>query len=106
VTCYEKMTAQELHDLVTRLEAHGFKVPEDLALSLNHWWYRLPMCPASAAAAIIEVAARDWWLGKNDRHLVGSDHDGAWARNAVGDSFEGPTPLHAIVAAVEAKEGK
>lgn len=117
---YQSMTAQELHALVERLEAHGFKAPAKMryAQGLARWRWELhtdPL-PDAYAAAIIEVAARGWWLrsdpniedgeGYRDLHicLAGVNAHGCH----IGDLCDelGSTPLHAIVAALEAKEGK
>lgn len=129
---YANMTAQELHDLVTRLEAHGFKVRGLVYRNLPppHNDHYKPYWahdgtnfgyPVPFAAAIIEVAAREWWLSSateqvdrriddwsNGPHRAAScetrDHRQDWAEDVTW-SIEGcgPTPLHAIAAALEAK---
>lgn len=112
---YEKMTAQELHDLVERLEAHGFKAPEGIqhfsqdAPSPTCWLHNGQFIATPFAAAIIEVAARDWWLNEPRVSAPGNILSvwdcGARAANDYDDneSPSKPTPLHAILAAVEAE---
>lgn len=77
------------------------------------------------AAAIIEVAARDWWLGKHgeremrkveivavcdspstiiDCGAESKDCTSSWTEDWEWKSLgRGPTPLHAILAATEAR---
>jgi len=120
VTCYQNISAQELHDLVTRLEAHGFKFADarymDGGVTIHgervepHWSWRMNPhnavwfeCKTSFAAAIIEVAARDWY---GQDVFVGRRTSAARQKDGLVFAEPAPTPLHAIVAAVEAKEAK
>lgn len=109
VTCYENMSAKELNDLVTRLEAKGFVLPEGLRFDSGRWWYyyNIP-CDIHIAAAIIEVAARDWVRAKlalpcGIEYRFG--RDGVPCSLVTPDKLHfGDTPLHAIAAAVEASK--
>lgn len=102
---YESMTAQELHEIVTRLEAKGFKAPMGVKFDDGTWKDGAIPIRTSFAAAIIEVAARDWWLGTGDCVISTHSTGETYAEDFMVPSLpqKSPTPLHAIAAAVEAK---
>lgn len=105
--------AAELHGLIVRALARGFKATPDLTFARadesvgtwDHWRLGDYGIEVWHAAAILEAELREFWLRDKE---VGSVTVSTTHAEVNGRFYtiiaSGPTPIHAIVAALEASK--